>query len=193
MTDLRVRRSATGQFLLGLAGLLLVLTAIDLLWAMVLSEPPETNDEGVMTTRGHSQRRADLVWGSVFLVTGSGITLLALGGLLNEQDVVRLDESGITLRIAGPTRNLTIRWDQVLDVRSTRLEGDGQATRDALVIEVADARHFPTELWGAEWVGATLQVDADSWSVPPDEVAVRAQLALMRARRSSAADTETAT
>ena len=62
MIRLRVEKSPVRQFLAGLAGLVLLIAAIDIVWLHQLSGPPTTNTDGTLTSRGIVERRTDVLW-----------------------------------------------------------------------------------------------------------------------------------
>ena len=64
-----VDRSPLRQFVIGLVGVLLIITANEIVWVHQITLEPETNDSGQLTTRGQARRRVDLIWVSAFLVT----------------------------------------------------------------------------------------------------------------------------
>lgn len=185
MTRLRVHRSPLRQFLMGVAGLFLLVVAIEVVWAHQLTLDPETDDSGVLTPRGESRRRQDVVVGTAFLLTGGGLVVVALAGLVSSRPVVEVDDRHIRLRIAGPQRMLTLRWDEVVEVRSAREPGEGREVRPLFLVLLRHPDDWPAEYWGARREGQWLIVDADSWAKPPEEVVVHARLALGAWQRAS--------
>ena len=183
MERFSVDRSPLRQFVMGLVGLLLILSAIELVWVHQITLEPETDDSGQLTTRGQARRRVDLIWGSAFLVTGTGLLLVSLIGLVRHESVVEGTDDGLRLRLAGPQGMISIPWGEVIAVRSGSVSEDGRVAEPVLYVDVEDANAFPADLWGGEWEGNTMRVDAESWAVAPEEVAVRAQIALDRYRR----------
>jgi hypothetical protein len=192
MTRIRVHRSPLRQFLMGIAGLLLLLAAVELVWAHQFTLEPETDDNGVVTARGSKRRNQDLIVGTAFLLTGVGLVGVALGGLVNPRPVAEVDDKKIRLRIAGPQRLMSIDWDDVLEVRSGREPGDGRRARPLLMILLREPDAWPEEYWGARRHGPWLIVDAESWTKPPEEVVVHARLALESRQRAAAATPEAA-
>ena len=178
MTRVRVHRSPLRQFLMGLVGLFLLVAAIEIVWAHQLTLDPETDDNGVLTSRGEARRRQDVIVGTAFLLTGGALVVVALAGLVNPRPVAEVDDRQLRLRIAGPQRMLTLGWDEVLEVRSGREPGDGHGTRPLLLVLLRDPDHWPAEYWGARREGRWLVVDAESWTSPPEEVVLHARLAL---------------
>ena len=184
MSRLRVEQSPLRQLLMGVVGLVLILGAFDVIWLHRVSTPPERNDEGVLTTRGQSQVRGDIVWGGLLLVGGAGLFVAALVGLVERRSMVDVRDDGLQLRIAGPRSIVFVPWEDVGEIRSSVDEDpDGGRPVSVLAIQVHQQGDIPREPWGAEWDGNTLKVDAEGWTVPPEEVAVHGQLALDQYRR----------
>jgi len=183
MERFSVDRSPLRQFVIGLVGLLLILSAIELVWVHQITLEPETNDAGQLTTRGQARRRVDLIWGSAFLVTGTGLLLVSLIGLVRHESVVEGTDDGLRLRLAGPQGMISIPWGDVIAVRSGSVSDDGLVAVPVLYVDVVDPDAYPVELWGGEWEGNTMRVDAESWATAPEQVAVRAQIEIERYRR----------
>lgn len=163
------------------AGGLLLVAALDVVSLHRLSDPPTTDDNGLITSKGQTERRTDLAWGTLFVVVGGALVVVGLGGFVSNRPVIELDDEAIRLRIAGPLTMLDIPWDNIVTVRAGRdYEDDGQVPIPVLLIEVDDAAPFPSELWGAIWDGNTLQVDADGWETTVDDVVIRSELMLER-------------
>lgn len=176
-----VSKSATRQLLMTAAGVLLLLAALDVVVLHRLSDPPRTNDDGVITSKGQTERRTDLVWGTLFTVAGAALVVVGAGGMVTGRSVVELDEAGVSLRVAGPMSYLEIPWEDIASVRSGRDYGDdGRIPMPQLLIEVHDRVGYPDALWGAIWDGNTLRIDADSWDTTADDVAVRCELIIGR-------------
>ncbi|MFQ5553998.1 MAG: hypothetical protein ACE5GC_01345 [Acidimicrobiia bacterium] len=190
MIHLRVERSPVRQFLLGIAGLVLLIAALDIVRFHWLSGPPATNDEGVVTSRGIVDRREDVLWGTVLAVGGGVALLAAVAGLAVRRPMVELTEDELRVRLGGPLRTggpmavSSVPWEEVLSVRSATEERDGWPRSRVLVIHVTDLSRFPEEPWGAQWEQGALHMDADGWQVPAEEVALRAQLLVGRKGRS---------
>ena len=180
MERIRVHRSPLRQFLIGVAGLLLLVAAVEIVWAHSVTLEPETDDNGVLTSRGAKRRNQDLIVGTAFLLTGGAMVAVALGGLLNPRPVAVVDDRGLRLRVAGPQRSLFIGWDDILEVRSSREPGDGRAARPLLLVRLREPGIWPEELWSARREGPWLIVDADSWTKPPEQVAAQARVAFTR-------------
>jgi hypothetical protein len=183
MIRLRVERSPLRQLLFGLAGVLLLLAAVDIAWVHKVSSPPETDADGVLTSSGTAEHRVDLIWGSLFMVAGGVVTLVAFGGLVNRRPVAEVTDEELRLRVAGPVRSIAIPWNEIRSIRSGSDGDDGRIPARVLLVDVADPMRYPASLWGAEWRDSILVVDTDSWEVPAEQVALHANLALEAHRR----------
>lgn len=188
MERFSVDRSPLRQFVMGLIGLLLILTAIEIVWVHQITLEPERDDAGELTTRGQARRRVDLIWGSAFLVTGAGLLVVSLAGLVRHESVIEGTNDALRVRIAGPQGMVSIPWDDVIAVRSGSVTDDGRVALPVLYVDVEDPHRYPVDLWGAEWEDNSIRIDAGSWSLAPEEVAVRAQIALERYRRDHDVD-----
>jgi hypothetical protein len=165
------------------AGAVLLVAALDIVALHRLSDPPTTDDNGLLTSKGQTERRTDLVWGTLFVVAGAGLVVVGLGGFVAGRPVVAFDDAALRLRVAGPNKMLDIPWDEIISVRAGRDYDDGgRVPVPILLVEVADSSMFPSDLWGAVWDDNTLQVDADGWEVPVDDVVIRAELAMGRSQ-----------
>jgi len=173
------RRSATRQLLMTVAGILLLVAALDIVGFHRLSDPPTTNDDGVLTSKGQTERRTDLAWGSLFTAVGASLIVVGLGGLVTARPLVELTDESIRLRVAGPLSMLDIPWEDVVAIRSGRDYEDGaDIPVPVFLVEVRDRTEYPDGLWGAVWKGNTLQVDADGWETTVEDVVIRAELQL---------------
>ena len=170
---------------MGVAGLLLLIAAVEIVWAHSVTLEPETNDAGALTPRGAKRRNQDLIVGTAFLLAGGGLVGVALAGLVIPRPVAVVDDRQIKLRIAGPQRMLPISLDDLVEVRSGHESGDGRAARPVLLLRLRDPDFWPEEYWGARRDGEWLIVDADSWTKRPEEVVVHAQLALSSRQRTA--------
>ncbi len=185
MSYLRVHRSVITRFVVGLVGIVLIFTALDLMWGHWLSTPPERVD-GALTTRGRGQLGSDVVWGVVLTLTGGAAFGYAVVGLLRNAPAAVVGEGGIELALAGPTAPLvTIPWSDVVAVRCS-LEADGDHMVPILELVMARRGAVPAEPWAARWDGNVLQVDTSDWVEPAEEVAIHASVALDRYRRQAA-------
>jgi hypothetical protein len=182
VTLLRVDRSPIRLFLVGLVGLLLMISAIDIMWGHWLSTPPDTyNDE--ITSKGRNQRRADYAWGAFFILGGAGLFGYAVTSLIRRSPAMVLREDGVVLTIGAPGEEpVFVPWSAIDSITSSAVKDpDGGYDRDVLVIDMRDPAGLPAEPWGAEWDGNRLVVDADGWETPIGEIVIHAEIAMERA------------
>ncbi len=188
MISFRVDRSPIRQFLFGVAGLLLVIAAVDIIWAHKLSEPPTTDDNGVVTSRGQIDRRHDLMWGSVLLFVGGTTAVASAVGLLRNRPMLEIDETGVSIRLLGAADMMHVPFHRIVTVRSGTDDDPDAAVRPRqLLIQVDDPQRFPAHLWGAEWRGDVLRIDTQGWSETAEEIAVRLSIDKARAAVGAAA------
>ncbi len=163
------------------AGILLLLAAVDIISLHKLSDAPTTDDNGVLTSKGQTERRTDMVWGSLFIAVGSSLIVVGFGGLLTSRPMVQLNDDAIRLRVAGPMSMLDVAWEDIVSVRSARdYDDDGRIPIPVFMLEVDDSGKYPDGLWGAVWDGNVLQVDADGWEAAVEDVVIRAELMIGR-------------
>jgi len=176
------------QFMFGIAGLILILAAIDIVWAYKLSEPPSAEENGTLTSRGQVDRRQDLMWGSLFLLVGGGTALVSIAGLVRRKPVLEIDDDGVTMRLLSANENMHIPFHRMIAVRSGFDDTpDSPVQPRQLLITVDEPDRFPDQLWGAEWQGNVLRVDTDGWSETAEEIAVRLGIDKARADAREAA------
>jgi len=163
-----------------MAGVLLVLAAIDVAGTHTVSGQPETDTStGLLTGRGQNQRRSGLMWGAALGTTGAVLLVGSVTSLLWRRPVLEVGDAGLRLRIAGPHRFLDVPWDEITWVHSAA-DGDSDEVVPprVLLVHVRSSVRYPSALWGATWDGNTLVVDADSWNRRPEDVAAQVDLAL---------------
>ena len=191
MTTFRVDRSPIRQFLFGVAGLVLIIAAVDIIWAHKLSEPPTTDDNEVVTSRGQIDQRQDLIWGSLFLFVGGATALGSAVGLLRNKPMLEIDESGVSIRLLGASDMMHIPFHRIVAVRSGTDDDPDAAIRPRqLLIQVDEPGRFPEQLWGAEWQGNLLRIDTQGWSETAEEIAVRVGIDKARAAVAAARSVE---
>lgn len=182
MISFRVERSPMRQFMFGIAGLILLLAAIDIVWAHKLAEPPTTDENGNLTTRGQVDRRHDLMWGSLFLMVGGATVLVSVAGLVRRQPMLELDESGVSMRLLSANEMLHVPYHRIIWARSgTDVSPDAGIRARQLLIAVDDPARFPEHLWGAEWQDDVLRIDTYGWTEPAEEIAIRIGIEKARA------------
>ncbi len=177
-------RSPISQLLVAIVGVLLLVAAYDIVFMHRLSDPPSVNEEDVLTQKGQTERRTDLVWGTLFVVVGGALLVTGIGGYVTRRSVVEFHDDALRLRVAGPLATMDIPWSDVVSMRSGRDYGDdGRIPTPILMINVEDRSKYPDGLWGAVWDGNTLQVDADGWETTVEDVVIRAEIMLERTPR----------
>jgi hypothetical protein len=181
----RSRRSRVHLVLIGLVGLVLLVAAFDLLAGFWVSSPAAIDDAGGLTTKGQAQRRLDLVWGAVFIISGLGLFAIGLWGLAERRSLAEIDEEGLRLRVLGPGRFMLIPWGDIIDIRSRREPGNGGHRRPVLLVAIEHPELYPADVWESEWFEGWLRMDADQWVDPVEEFVVRANLELERSRRET--------
>ncbi len=193
MSTFRVERSPLRQFMFGLVGLLLILAAIDIVWAHKLAEPPTRDSSGNLTTRGQVDRRHDLMWGSLFLLVGGGTVLIAVSGLIRRQPMLEIAEEGVSIRLLSGNQMVHIPFHRVIWARSG-VDNSPEAGINPrqLLIAVDSPSRFPEHLWGAEWQDDVLRVDVQGWTETAEEIAIRIGIEKTRydVRQARAAETD---
>lgn len=180
--QLSVDRSVTRQLLMMVAGLVLVVAALDVMWLHKLSGPPETNDDGAITSRGSAQRRQDILWSSVFFVAGGSVFAAGVVGLARRRGVLELTDEGVRARVLSSRGYLELPWGEIEAIR-TGVDDAGNVVDEPLfIVTVRDPFVFPQDLWGAEWRERDLRIGAGQWAERVEDVVVHA--ALLAERRS---------
>lgn len=184
MKLLAVRRSPIRLFLFGVVGLLLMVTAIDVMWLHRVSTPPEAND-GVLTTTGSNQQRADFLWGIPMLLGGTALFGYAMLSLLQRESVLTVRDDGVELQLGKPGLEPTfVPWEAIDDVYSAAdPDPDEGSPYTVVVFDLARPELLPEEPWDAEWDGTRLKVNAGSWERRVEDVVMHARVALEASRR----------
>lgn len=179
-----VHRSPIRLFLFGLVGLLLILAAVDVMWAHRVSTPPEVVD-GALTTTGANQQRADYLWGVPMMVTGIGMFGYAIYSLIRRDPVLVIQDDGVEFQVGAPGGDPAfVPWESIEDVYTAAdPDPDGGRSTDVVVFEFSETAALPAEPWDAEWDGSRLRVNATSWERSPEDLVVHARVALEAARR----------
>lgn len=174
-------RSPVRQLLVAIVGMLLLVAAYDIVFMHRLSDPPTANDDGTLTQKGQTERRTDLVWGTLFVVVGGALLATGVGGYVTRRSVVEFHDDVVRLRVAGPFATMDIPWADVVSMRSGRdYDDDGRIPTPVLMVTLEDRSKYPDGLWGAVWEGDTLQIDADGWETSVEDVVIRAEMMLER-------------
>lgn len=170
MKPLQVRRSTLKMWLVSLAGIPLIVIAIDVLFSHRLTGAlanlvfPD-NDPQLFEAR-------DLIWAWVMLAVGLGLVAFGLKELVFPRAVLRMDDSGLAIRLSGPAKPATLlAWSQIEDVRADRVEDEGDIL-PVLVVVLRQTFGVPLRPFGARWLDErTLMVATSDWDRPAGEVA----------------------
>lgn len=184
MKLLAVHRSPVRLFLFGVVGLLLMITSIDVMWLHRVSTPPEAND-GVLTTTGQNQRRADYVWGIPMLFGGTALFGYAMFSLIQREPILVLRDDGVAFQVGKPgDAPRLVPWDAIEDVyTAVDPDPDDGPPSPVVVFDVMAPELLPDEPWDADWDGSRLKVYAGSWERRPEEVVMHARVAMEAAHR----------
>ncbi len=191
MTRLTVRRRRDVLFLMIVVGALLLAAAYEIAVARAITAEPDTNETGVITTRGQTQRRTDFMWGGIFTAGGIGLVLAGVGGLVNRSSQFEITDDGLRVNISH--RQLTtVPWSDIESVTYRGLPSDGRSVRPTVAVTLRDGANLPARVINADISGRAILLDADMWDISAEEVAVMAslELDLATAKVSSAGETE---
>jgi len=170
-------------FIIGVVGLVLILTAVDILFLHEISTAPD-GSPAQLTTRGLAEQRGDIVLGAALI--GMGVVLLGSSfvELLKRKPVVDVRDDGLYAQIGGRTPDVLIPWAEVATVTSgVETDPYDGATREMLIVQVRDTEAIPASLAGATWHGDELHIDAHDWNRPVTDIALAAQGARDHAMR----------
>jgi hypothetical protein len=165
-----VRRSALKMWLMAMAGIPLLIISLDVLtnrritnWLRELIFRPE--DTQIYEPR-------DVIWAWAMALFAGFIVLWGLKELFLPTKVIEATDKGLSLKVSGPFRPVTVvPWDLVDDVLGIDMEDDGD-TIAMLSIRLLSRGDLPENPWGARWVREReLALLAEDWSEPPQEIA----------------------
>lgn len=169
MNSVLIRRSAMRMWKWSLAGVPLVVLAIDVLTRRrltnalreILFRPEDTQ---IFEPR-------DVIWAWIMLVCGLILVGVGLKELMFPTAVVEADAASLRLRLSGPLRPPTsLTWEQIDDIGSGSVADEGDRL-PVLWVRVFDPDVLPDQPWGARWIDeSTIAVLASDW----DRTAVRA-------------------
>jgi hypothetical protein len=185
MTPLRIRRRKDILFLMIVVGALLLASAYEIAVARKITAEPDTNEAGIITTRGQTQRRTDFMWGGVFTAGGIGLLVAGVGGLVSRSSQFEVTDDGLGINVSH--RALTdIPWSDIESVTYRGVPSDGRSVRPTVAVTLHEGVRPPLRVINADVAGRTILVDADMWDMPAEEVAATASLALDRALQALA-------
>lgn len=169
MKTVVIRRSAMQMWKWSLAGVPLVVLAID-----VLTRRRLTNALREMLFRPEDTQifePRDVIWAWIMLVCGLILVGVGLKELMFPTAVVSADAAGLQLKLSGPLRPPTsLTWAQVDDLGSGSVADEGDRL-PVLWVRVFDPDDLPDQPWGARWIDeSTIALLASDW----ERTAVRA-------------------
>lgn len=183
----RVRRSPWRLLGYVLVALPMVLLALDMLFFYRLYPNPESTQgtrevqaaDGsvtqetvqVYTQTGQAQRRRDIGWGAVLLVSGSALFVWALSDLVVPRRLLAADAEGVTVWPAGRRgAPLRLGWGEVAEVRSG-LRRDEAGEVPVLSLRLQSPERVPVRPRGGLAEPPWLHLFAGEWDRPAHEVA----------------------
>ena len=183
-----VTRSTWLPLLGAIVAIPLLVMALDLGFTYKIFPEPHGDSAGARSAQGSSERRTDVIWASGLALAGAVLAGASLRELVNPRVIVAADEDQVELDI-GPrgNRSITLDWADINSVRSIRVDDDF-GERRVLAIDLASTDAIPVKPRGAALVGDTLEIDADSWSIPSHEVADALNGMAIRSRRPGDGD-----
>ena len=164
-----IRRSALRMWILALAGVPLVVIAVD-----VLTQRRITNTLRELVFRPDDTQifeARDVIWAWVMLVCGVIVVGFGLKELMFPSAVVEARAEGLRLKVAGPLRRgRTIPWDAIDVIGSGSVDDEGDVL-PVLWVRLYRPELLPAQPWGARWIAEdTIALLTSDW----DRSAVRA-------------------
>lgn len=170
---MRVYRSPLKTFIFGVAGIILIAVAADVMFGYWLSVEPDATD-GVLSTRGLAEQRGDILWGGTMVVVGVLLFGGAVTELIRRKPVVAVEGHG--LRVFGSSDHELIPWGDIDAVSSGTIRDpyDG-SVREQLIVALTVESSTRSDDDGATAEPETVYVDAHDWSSQVTDVALAAQ------------------
>ncbi len=180
-----VRRSALKMWLMAMAGIPLVVIALDILTRRRISSALQD----LLFTPENIQiyEARDVIWAWVMALFGGFLVLMGLKELFVPTKVVEGRRDGLALKVAGPFRKApVVPWAQIVDITSGEMDDDGVRI-PLLVVKLASRQGLPDRPWGARWTDEReLSIMAGDWSDEPELVVEKlTEYAVWLARRQS--------
>jgi hypothetical protein len=167
-----VRRSAVKMWLLAIGSIPLLVISIDVVTRRRITDWLR----GIVFVPADTQiyEPRDVIWAWALLIFSTVIVLWGLKELFLPTKVIECLDRGLALKLRGPFRPTdVVPWSDVVNVRSGRIEDDGERL-PVLMVTVLARGGLPEHPWGARWVeGRVLGVLAQDWSQSPKYVADR--------------------
>jgi hypothetical protein len=166
-----IYRSTLRTWLISLAAIPAIVIGVDVLrprrivgW---LTEAIFDSDPQTLEAR-------DEIWAWTMVVVGAAVVAWGLKELFFPAPIVRTDENGIHLRVAGPLKPpITLPWASLYDIDAGTLEDD-EEEMDVLVIEVKDPTLLPDNPWAGRRVDdRTMALFTAEWDTDAEHAAAR--------------------
>ena len=169
MRPVVIRRSAFRMWTLALAGVPLVVVAVDVLTRRRLTDALREMLFRPEDTQIFEPR--DVIWAWVMLVVGGIVVVFGLKELMFPTTVIEANGQGLRLKLSGPLRpSTTVPWDAIDDIGSGSVADEGDRL-PVLWLRLFRPELLPPEPWGARWIDEqTIALLASDW----DRSAVRA-------------------
>ena len=164
-----VKRSAVRMWLLAIAGIPLLVIAIDVLTNRRITNWLREIIFAPADTQIYEPR--DVIFAWAMLLFSATIVLWGLKELFWPTKVIEVRESGLLLKLRGPLRPAdNVAWSEVVDVTAGTLEDDGDEL-PVLEVKFLSRGELPDYPWGARWLDErNLAMLAQDWSKDPEEV-----------------------
>lgn len=169
MNPVVVRRSAVRMWTLALAGVPLVVLAVDVLSRRRLTDALRAVLFRPEDTQLFEPR--DVIWAWVMLICGGVLVVFGLKELMFPTAVIEANGKGLRLKLSGPLRPpSTLAWSEIDDIGSGSVADEGDRL-PVMWIRLFDPTLLPDQPWGARWIDErTVALLASDW----DRSAVRA-------------------
>jgi hypothetical protein len=127
--------------------------------------------EQVYTQVGQSQRRRDLIWGTVLAAGGTATLVWAFANLVRPRRLLVAETDGLALRV-GKAREPAwrLQWADIAEVRSGVREGEAGSV-PVLSLRLSQAEQIPLSPRGAIVDPPWVHLLAEEWDHPAHEVA----------------------
>ena len=145
-----VRRSAVKMWLLAIAGIPLLVIAIDVLTNRRITEWLTNIIFAPADIQIYEPR--DVIFAWAMLLFSAAIVLWGLKELFWPTKVIEVREAGLLLKLRGPFRQPdTVPWSEVVDVGAGTMADDGDEL-PVLEVKLLSRGDLPDYPWGARWL-----------------------------------------
>jgi hypothetical protein len=165
-----VRRSALRMWLLAMAGIPLLVIALDVITNRRITDRLREllfrpNDTQLLEPR-------DVIWAWAMLAFAVFLIVWGLKELFVPTRIIETKPEGLMVRVGGPLRRpVIVPWRRVIDVDTTTIE-DEERKVPLFLVEVDDPALLPANPWGARWVSEKeLGILTEDWADDPAAVA----------------------